>query len=437
MADGSERALKILQAKSVLTRYRSIFDDAIIRTNENIKWYMEQIERFHKGEKIDEGGDRVFNILKEIKVLDQNIINLRQDLNALDLQIKNLNVETHELYWRDEWKNSAINRLNFLISGAGVGALIGAGITASALLPLAVPVGSALGLYIFAGYCTGLVGVVPGICLGGLAAEISSCLSFATVEALIGPPEHVCRYPLSTPFVRYTEKLDDDRTVKNGGIINMDEGIFDVTYISSRLSKDFGFENCSVEIFVKKNKIPGIVNSIQRVDKEIESANGAIMDAENKIRDLKEERDGILNQQLETLHKSKRISEDRREELERIIGTFQQIDDLYREHREGINTWRRVCDMLDIKSDGAVKFKNFYDSFMSLSHGQIESSNDLVDHITAGPLLDVVQTKCGHVFNRLFIELIMERQRNCPTDSVPLKKEDLVRVSVVEMLSNR
>jgi hypothetical protein len=74
---------------------------------------------------------------------------------------------------------------------------------------------------------------------------------------------------------------------------------------------------------------------------------------------------------------------------------------------------------------------------MSLSHGQIESSNDLVDHITAGPLLDVVQTKCGHVFNRLFIELIMERQRNCPTDSVPLKKEDLVRVSIVEMLSNR
>lgn len=407
MIKESSLILKILKTKFSLAQYRSLLQDAVDQATQNTNWYRERVARIERGEEVGEVENQVIQLQNNITRLNAErreregilaeLMRRRSELVPRDVEGRELLIET--LYWRDEWNDTP-------------------GIIRSAAIPLG-----------------GLALIASGP-LGWFFAPPIAQIAFSPSGGALKFPgvEHLCEYNRHTPFVRYQETLLNETLVKNEETIDREAGIFKRTYCAPKF-----LELCqgSVEIFVNRNQTPDYLSLIQENTQQIETSTAYILDIGTRITDLEREISGILNPRLETLKDSQRISEKKKEDLEIVLETTKEADQLYERLQEEnrIELWYRVSYMLDSESLVVRNFRDFYDNkFKGRNIGQIELPNSLEDVVAAGPLLDAVQTPCGHVFNRLSIETHLERRENCPTCRTPVNKQSLIRVPVVERL---
>jgi GTPase SAR1 family protein len=238
---------------------------------------------------------------------------------------------------------------------------------------------------------------------------------------------HRCYYPLTTPFVDWTQSLETGTERYN--LKDAQSPNLEVFYTSS-IGYDCAGE---VSVLVSPQNDASIMRliserrtQINAIDRQLE---GVALDLERLERDkqgLLRTKDANIAIKLRTFQeRKKRNFQQQNSYMNDAVNEREKIDRVYEEHKTNIIICANIARKLNSQKPIVIDFLQFYQQFNDIiSHEKEDLEERFTDAVTFVPLLDPIQAICangGHnqSYERRVLEEHLRRNQhrlneNCP-----------------------
>lgn len=237
------------------------------------------------------------------------------------------------------------------------------------------------------------------------------------------------------PFMHSQESAYD-----TGRFLNKAENPATGAY-SSRYESNRGSDGrAKVEIFIPFNQSPDIVTTLTdlqgqrgRLNSHIQWLRNSRAQYENEDRATETQRRSQFERGQRRFEQLRRMFEESRNVAQELLPRVEQD---YENNANLIRTTYNIVTNLTFESPLVNIFINLYEHLDQPEDIEPNLSPNLIDPISADPLIDPVQTRCEHPFNRLEITAWLQSGHDsCPICRASVRETDLVPIpALAEMV---